>query len=347
VVDPGVDGNINGDNGRDAFVGWGMNRSGEQRALVFHADGTRVDLGVNDAVATGMNRAGIVVGIGQIGTPHQYAFAWYHGRVLRLPEPGWATTDAVQRINDRGDAAGAIVDRHGHTHPAVWIRLAFVRVLPIPHGFTDAVAHNINNRGELVGFAASPSEQVAWWWREDGTNGPLRPSYRGGFSEAWVVNSRGWAAGGLDYGGKIGLWPAVWRDGSIVRLGPTGPGVQFGLTFSGDEHGDYVGVAAYSPSDNHLHSFMTRIGAHVLYTLRPLSGNLADVSQAVAVIPHVGSLGTVVGGFSARADGSLAPTLWTCAWQQVIRPPAAPASTPRGGSGAAAAGGLVLKDELR
>jgi hypothetical protein len=332
VLDMGANGNIIGDNSRDTFVGSLDIGSVHRRAMLFRADGTTLNLGLPDAYAVDMNSSGIVVGNAEADGPDQYAFAWYHGRAVRLPRPSWATGDVVRRINDRGDAAGFVIDRKGHTHPAVWIRLTFVRVLPIPPGFADAEAHAINGRGEIVGIASAPSngpdgvEQDAWRWHENGSNAPLRPDYRGGFEQAWALNNRGWAGGGLDYGGKPGLFPAVWRNGSLIRLGPTGSQPQFGLVYNGDEHGDYVGSAAYSPTDKQEHNFVTRIGTHVLYTMRPLSGNLQDFSGAFTVIDNDGAYGTVVGGYSASADGTPHATLWTCAWQQVTRPPAAASS---------------------
>jgi hypothetical protein len=324
----GANSGIDGDNGRDTFVGEADSASGERRAVLFRPDGTIVDLGEPNAVASDMNSGGIVVGDANVLTPQQFSFAWYHGRAVRLRLSRWATTSHVRRVNGWGDAAGSVFDRQGHSHPAVWIRLSFVHVLPIPRGYTDAEVLGINDRGEMVGDASAPSnnpdgfEQDAWWWREDGSNGALRPDYRGGGEQANVVNERGWAAGGLDYGGKIGLWPAVWRDGTLTRLGPTGPGIQFGFAYGGDEIGDYVGNAAYSPSDQYAHVFLTHIGSHVLYTLRPLSGNLRDPSNAHAVIPDVSGLGIVVGGDSTTANGNDHATLWTCAWKQVIRPAA-------------------------
>jgi hypothetical protein len=310
----GPNSEVDGDNGRNLFVGGADTASGTHRAVIFRPNGTIVDLGQPDSWAADMNHAGI---------------AWYRGQSFRLPQPRWAAADYVRRINDRGDAAGIVFDQNGHAHPTVWIRLAFVHVLPIPHGYTDAEVLGINDLGELVGDASVASngpdgvEQDAWQWWENGANHPLRPDYRGGIEQANVVNNRGWAGGGLDYGGKIGLWPAVWRNGTLTRLGPTGPGIQYGFAYGGDQTGDYVGNAIYSPTDQHLHVFLTHIGTHTLYTLPPLSGNLADRSNAHAVIPHLGRLGTVVGGDSTTPDGNDHATLWTCAWRQAIRPPTA------------------------
>jgi hypothetical protein len=101
----------------------------------------------------------------------------------------------------------------------------------------------------------------------------------------------------------------------------TGRRIQFGFAYGGDQVGDYVGTAAYSPTDFSTHVFLTRVGAHVLYTLPPLSGKLADASNAHAVVPNLWADGTVVGGDSTTSSGNDHATLWTCAWNQAARPP--------------------------
>lgn len=328
VVDLGTLGGenseIDGDNGHDTFVGAAEDASGRSHAVLWPIGGSVVDLGEPNAWAADMNSAGVVVGNAQANSPHQFAFAWYDGQRSRLPEPGWASGDYVRRINDNDDAAGIVFGRHGHAHPAVWLHLSFLRVLPIPPGYSDAEVLGINDDGEMVGDASHstpPYEQDAWWWRQDGSNGPLEPDHTGGFGEANTVNERGWAAGGTDYGGRIGLWPAVWRHGSLVRLGPTGPGFQYGFPYGGDNVGDYVGGAAYSIDDNYLHVMLAHLGEHVLYTMPPLSGDLGDRSNAHAVLPGVPGLGTVVGGESTTADGNDHATMWTCAWAQAVPQP--------------------------
>jgi probable HAF family extracellular repeat protein len=329
---------IDGDNGRDTFVGSAQDASGHDHAVLWPLGGSIVDLGQPNAWAADMNNAGVVVGDAWTRSTGQYAFAWYDGRAIRLHEPSWASGDYVRRINDHDDAAGIVFGPHGHAHPAVWEHLTFLKVLPVPAGYSDAEVLGINNSGEVVGDAShakAPYEQDAWGWREDGSNGPLEPDHTGGFGEANTVNERGWAAGGTDYGGKLGLWPTVWRRGSLVRLGPTGPGFQYGFPYGGDNSGDYVGGAAYSIDDNYLHVMLAHIGEHVLYTMPPLSGNLDDRSNAHAVLATTPDMGTVVGGDSTTSDGGDHATLWTCAWQQAVPQPAP--SSNRVGSPAQAA----------
>ena len=330
VVDLGTLGgpnsDISGDNRVDTFVGEADDAAGQQRAVIFRPDGSIVDLGEPDAWAADMNPRGVVVGNADTSTDHPFAFAWYRGHRFRLPVPSWAAGSYVRRINARGDAAGAVFDRHGHSHPAVWLRTVHLRVLRVPSGFTDAEALGINDHGRLVGDASAPSsgpdgiEQDAWAWSASGRNAALRPDHTGGVEQVNLVNDRGWAAGGLDFGGQFGLWAAVWRHGRVDKLGQLGPDVNFSFAYGGDEVGDYVGGGSYTPDDQFLHVFLTRIGTHRMYTLRPLSGDLADRSIAHGVLAHDGALRTVVGGASTTADGSSHATLWTCAYQQAILP---------------------------
>src|SRR6185369_8241955 len=111
------------------------------------------------------------------------------------------------------------------------------------------------------------------------TSHALAPEYRGGFCEANVGNDRGWAAGGLEFGGQLGLWSAVWRHGSVEKLnGLVNPDYSF--AFGGDEVGDYVGSGVYTADDQRLHEFLARVGQGRTFTLRPLSGDLSDGSNA-------------------------------------------------------------------
>ena len=68
----------------------------------------------------------------------------HQGQPVKLPVPGWATGSYVRRINDTEDAVGAVFDQQGHSHPTVWRHLFDARVLPIPHGFTDAEILGVN-----------------------------------------------------------------------------------------------------------------------------------------------------------------------------------------------------------
>jgi hypothetical protein len=221
----------------------------------------------------------------------------------------------------RDDASGALFAADGSSVAVVWRGLTRPHVLPLPGGFTSSEGLGINDAGDVVGDVSNDSEQVAWEWDHAGASHALQPEYPGGSSEATLVNDRGWAAGGLDFGGLLGLWSAVWHKGTVEKLNDR-VDPDYSFAFGGDQIGDYVGAGVYTADDQRVHVFLTRVGLGRTYTLLPLSGDLSDGSNAHAVVPPHGAIpGTTVGGESPDAAGDVRATEWTCAWQQAIVPP--------------------------
>lgn len=329
VIDMGTLGGsnseIDGASATGTFVGAADTADGDTRPVLWNGTSI-VDLGLHHGWAAAVNGDGVVVG-NTDSTPG--AFAWQAGRSWSLPVPAPYTSSYVRRINSRGDASGSVTDAAGTTYPAVWERLRTLHQLGIPAGYDGAEALGVNDRGDAVGDAWNSSEDVAWEWPAGGGSYELAPIYHNGFSEANVINTRGTAGGGMDFGGQLGLWAGVWRNGGFEQLGQFDVDPNFSFAFGGDEADDYVGGGSYSLDDPYLHVFLSKPGLHQLLTMPPLSGNLHDRSLAHAVVPPHGTVtGTTVGGGSTTATGDRHATLWTCAWQQAQPAPPAEGAAP-------------------
>jgi hypothetical protein len=318
VIDMGTLGGsnseIDGANRVGDWVGSAQNGAGEGRAVLWH-HGVIRDLG-EDGWAADITNAGVVVGNANAG-----AFTWYRGVARSLPIPAWASGSYVRRINQQNDAVGSLSTADGNSVPTEWVHLSHVRLLRVPSGFSGGEALGINDAGDIVGDVGNDSAQVAWEWGHDGTSHALQPEFATGFGQANVINDRGWAAGGLDFGGRIGLWAAVWKRGTVGKLGQLGRNRNFSFAFGQDQLGDYVGGGTYTINDNFLHVFITHVGLGKLLTMLPLSGNMSDRSNAHAAIPsYNGQPGIAVGGDSVTSSGEDHATVWTCAYQQAFTP---------------------------
>jgi hypothetical protein len=319
---------IYGSNQVGDWVGGADSSDGTEHAVIWH--GSQIhDLGIPNSEADDINNAGVVVG----DSDSLGAFFWRGGQATSLPIPnGWLGA-SVRRINQHNDAAGQAWLADGHSHAVVWHNLSRVQVLPTPTGFDDAFAMGINDAGAVVGFTINWSDFqfLAWEWPAgSGAGFPLADTNPAGFSEANVINNRGWVGETTDYGGQFGAWASVYRDGAPAKLGQFGADANFSQTFGQDQIGDYTGDATYNPEDNDMHVFITHVGLGRLYTLRPLSGNLLDGSNAHAVIAGYQGQGVAVGGDSFTTTGESHATVWTCAYQQAIDAVAAGLSRPDG-----------------
>ena len=311
----GADSEIDGSNSVGTWVGSAQDARGADIPVLWR-NGVIRSVGSSEGWAADVTNRGIVVGNQDAG-----AFWWFGGTQHLLPLPDGATGSFVRRINEHNDAVGSISFPDGSSAPVEWVHLRTVRELPVPAGdYGDAMG--INNAGDIVGDIGNNSTQIAWEWGHDGSGHALQPEYPIGFGQANLINNRGVAAGGLDFGGQFGLWAATWQHGTVTKLGSFGAEPNFSFAFGQDELGDYVGGGTYSPDDPFLHVFVTRAGSGTMLTMLPLSGNIADRSNAHAVIPaYMGQPGIAVGGESTTSTGDYHATVWTCAFGQAFAPP--------------------------
>ena len=310
-------------NSRRQWVGTSRKPNEVHKAVIWGRHGIR-DLGtIGEAEGDDINNRGVVVGNHKLTQDSGAAFIWRHGVLRDLPElPGGQGT-FVRRLNERGDAAGAAVDRHGVEHAVVWRRGRHLVKLPIPGGFLGAYAMGINDRGDVVGGVYNENQLIAWGWDRRGGNHVLARIDLDGFSQPNVLDNRGRAAGISDFGGNPGGQAALWHNGHERSLGVFGDS-DYSFALGTNGQGDFVGVGSYYPGEESAHVFLTSASWEgPLRTLMPLSGDPADDSGA-----HAATGGRVsVGGHSETASGEKHATVWTCAYRQAFVPDVQPPAT--------------------
>lgn len=125
------------------------------------------DLGVlgsgDSSFARAINAAGSVVGSSLIvpfpTDAHRRGFQWDAGTMTDLGVlPPWRTSTA-SGINDRGDIAGS-VSTFG-CRPVLWVPearyglAAGINALPVPSGWDEGMARDVNHEGQVVGLLIS------------------------------------------------------------------------------------------------------------------------------------------------------------------------------------------------
>jgi probable HAF family extracellular repeat protein len=199
--------------------------------------------------ATGVNDRGQVVGWAETtvrdrtcNAPQVLQFRaalWEprHGRMQQLPPVGDDSSSAATAINRRGQAVGisgdcdVAVGRFSARRAVLW-----ENGRPIDIGNLGGKSWNtsmdINDRGDIVGFANPPGEaddrgdfvaRAFLWTREHGIQnlGLLRPD--DAFSQAFAINDRRQVVG-LSCGAD-GCRAFVWQDGVMQDLNAlVGPG---------------------------------------------------------------------------------------------------------------------------
>ena len=109
--------------------------------------------------AVGVNDHGQIVVKGYFGPPR--AYLWQRGRVTVIEPPPGHGTLAPFRINNRGQIVGDSIGRLND--PFVWHRGRYT-LLPLLSTMVGGTAHDINDRGQVAGFAgvAPPGGGLEW-----------------------------------------------------------------------------------------------------------------------------------------------------------------------------------------
>ncbi|MGW6130975.1 DUF3466 family protein [Cellulomonas sp. NPDC055163] len=239
-------------NDRGQVVGTGtLPGEGGTRAFVWDTrNGTVEDLGTlggSYSRGTAINNRGVVVGASTSGPGvEQVAFVFDPCEHAMVPVPTFGLDDsAAYGINDRGVVVGDARTTEGVTHGFRWDpRTGASTDLGVLPGTVVSFARDVNNRGDVVGWAADVedgSSQAFVWSARTGTLAPV-PGLTGGSSEALAINARGTVAGNVARDGEHQAF--VWHPGAeTVAVLP--PLVNGESSFADDlsDSGRVVGVS--------------------------------------------------------------------------------------------------------
>lgn len=276
-------------------------------------------LGGTASVAYSVNHRGWVVGAASLrGNTAQHAVLWRTGRKTDLGTLGGPNSTAFFPLNDRGEVSGFSdtpnPDPYGEdfcgfgTHlicnPFVW--QDGVRT-PLPTlGGNNAIANEVNNRGEVGGVAETSTPDPTCvapqvlqalpvvWEKGKIEELPTFPGDPDGFVNA--INDIGQAVGasGKCYTAEPGIHALLWEDGSITDLGNLG-GTMNHFPQDINNQGQVVGFSAL-PNNATIHGFLWENG--VMTDLGTLVGDFWSFASSI------NSKRQVV-GWSCNSDFSL------------------------------------------
>jgi probable HAF family extracellular repeat protein len=179
----------------------------------------------NNSEAYGINDLSHVVGLSWVGTLVR-AFLWRNGRMVDLGSLGGQVVAEAYAVNN----SGLVVGKSGFI-PVTWrydvsnpTSTAVIQQLPIPAGFFSAQPTDVNDPGDIAGYAGSPSiDAHAILWR-NGQAIDLGVWPGGHYSMANGINNVGQivgtgtvAADNLDH---ALMWTVEPRGGGGVNVTP-------------------------------------------------------------------------------------------------------------------------------
>ena len=249
------------------------------------------------ANATAINDAGQIV-----GTSEGHAFLWEAAVMTDLGTLGGPVSTA-NAVNLSGQVVGESETPRGEVHAFLWER-GMLTDLGLPG--ESSTARGVNNKGEIVGFAAGKNLRggaISW---KDGARQPLGdlgPSGSG--SNALAINNKGDIAGvssgfATPLGGVVRA--VVWVSGAIHDIGTLGGPHSTAKAIN--DFGEVVGWADL-PNRSTV-GFLWKDG--LLQNLGTLSGTVSKPgiqSQALAINRQ----GLIVGSASNSAGESRA-VIW-------------------------------------
>ena len=219
--------------------------------------------------------------------------------ITTLATPATVSQSEAAAINNRGDVVGGVIDDSG-LHAMLWTNGVATR-LPSLGG--DSFALDINDRGEIVGYATTlTGETHAVLWRRNEIF-DLGTLPGGTSSSANGINNRGDVVGVSSTALADERHAFVWQHGVMTDLGTLPGGGTYSEAFAINNQGQVVGQSATGSGEIHA----------VLWdgALQSDLGTLPSDTQSAAL--DVNSRGQVVGrsldDFAERAflfeDGTM------------------------------------------
>lgn len=217
-------------NNRGVVAGWVVAEDGQStRAAAWTPDG-RVTLPNGDAqppfvLLQEINDDNLAVGSGQFpGQAAGSGFTWSLGsRLVPLPPLVVGRRTSAFSLNNHGVVVGVAVDSSGLSVPVYWTKNRTIRRIPLPGGFSSALARAINDRGQVAGYTGG-SASVVWRWSER-TGTAIMPLPAGATRAFTFAIDAAGRVFGVFFDTATGRdEPFVWTESQVLRLPTLGGG---------------------------------------------------------------------------------------------------------------------------
>jgi len=312
-------GNATGASSNGLIVGIAEDASRRSQAVLWRGGrAVALDIGLDAAMPTGVNRSGTVVGTAYDSAAEMLVGWWWSGGAMhRLPvKPG--DIALPEAIDDRGRIVGALIANEGHSdgpgadeteRAAFWASTQTQpRELPAAAGDDTAHAFAIASDGTIGGVSMGSTAAGALWDLHGTVRRLPNLDAHGGLVRGFDSAARPVGDAATASGGSRAV---RWENGKPRDLGSPVPGrTSSGVAATADVVAGTSGVPVQSGGE--VSQAVVWIGG-VAYVLTPLSapGFVAVAGAATAVGTSAGA--PIVAGYSADAVGARRPTVWRCA----------------------------------
>ncbi len=315
-------------NERGQVVGIASTAGPEQHAFLWE-NGEMRDLGTlggRHSFAWDVNDRGQVVGGAQDAEGRTRAVRWEGGQAVDLGTLAGGEASFALSINNRGQVVGFSQAGDGETHAVLWDQGRVVDLGVSGGGFSYAV--DVNERGDVLGMAATPTGHRAFLWK-DGQRVDVGPP-AALWSSGLDVNNKGQVVGSAPLVDQMKMVGYRWSpDGSVDTFGLGGDVVVVAAVNESGEAAGYGTLAFATPASieatrrtGALPDLPTELvqmtedeeGAPVtVHAFVYRGGEVIDIGTLGG--PHASAIdinaGGQIVGSSARADGTPRAYVWS------------------------------------
>ncbi|WP_341530211.1 DUF3466 family protein [Nostoc sp. UHCC 0302] len=297
-----------GINDKGQVVGQSSITNGEPRAFVWSEGIGMRNLGVLDngynCAALNINNIGQVVGSSYINSGVSRAFLWTESTPIRdLGTPSIGSE--AWGINDAGQVVGDLFDpTNGQSRAFLWTESGGTQNLGTLGGNIRSAAFDINNAGQVVGFANTANEQTrAFLWTE--SKGLKNLGTLGYYSFATGINDVGQVVGDSD-STDVPTRAFLWSESTgMINLGTLGADNSYSYSYAINNAGQVVGNSIFNISNAGAtqHAFVWEKG-----TMFDLNNLLSpDSGWTVFEARGINNVGQIVG--TGSLDGKVRAVL--------------------------------------